>query len=135
MQVLALEAELAPCVATETEECSPARCEQLGAVGGGAGAGGVVTAEAPLEQWLPDYKVFVYELPPEYHSDLKRDQKRCVNDQYGTEILIHENLLTVRVCNGWSLRPPCPHRPRSHTPHTLPRMARSVCACACFLGG
>ncbi|KAK3270001.1 hypothetical protein CYMTET_21581 [Cymbomonas tetramitiformis] len=40
-----------------------------------------------------DFKVYVYDLPGEFHSDLKRDQRRCVNDQYGTEIRFHENLL------------------------------------------
>jgi len=110
LQVLALEAELAraeqpqghsggpvdaaPCL---EKECPPARCDRLGAVGGGGGGGGVLVAEAPLEEWQPDFKVFVYDLPSEYHSDLKRDQKRCVNDQYGTEIMIHENLLKVRM--------------------------------------
>jgi hypothetical protein len=108
--VLALESELAragqpqghsggqveasPC---PEKECPPARCERLGAVGGGRGEGGVLVAEGPLEEWQPDFKVFVYDLPPEYHIDLKRDQKRCVNDQYGTEIMIHENLLQVRI--------------------------------------
>lgn len=40
-----------------------------------------------------DFKVFVYELPDEFHVELKRQQKRCISDQYGTEIRIHEDLL------------------------------------------
>lgn len=39
------------------------------------------------------FKIYIYDLPKEFHSDLKRDQKRCVSDQYGTEIRIHEELL------------------------------------------
>ena len=39
------------------------------------------------------FKVFVYDLPHEFHRDLKQQQKRCVTDQYGTEIRIHEELL------------------------------------------
>lgn len=39
------------------------------------------------------FKIYIYDLPKEFHSDLKREQKRCVSDQYGTEIRIHEELL------------------------------------------
>ena len=53
--------------------------------------------DGPIDEWVPDFKVFVYDLPAEFHSELKRDQKRCVNDQYGTEIMIHENLLKVTL--------------------------------------
>ena len=38
------------------------------------------------------FKIYIYDLPKEFHSDLKRDQRRCVSDQYGTEIRIHEDL-------------------------------------------
>ena len=40
-----------------------------------------------------DFKVFVYPLPPKFHVGLKEEQSRCVHDQYGTEIRIHEELL------------------------------------------
>ena len=39
-----------------------------------------------------DFKVFVYDLPEKFHVGLKKEQKRCINDQYGTEIRIHEDL-------------------------------------------
>ena len=39
------------------------------------------------------FKIFVYDLPVEFHSELKKQQRRCVSDQYGTEIRIHEDLL------------------------------------------
>ena len=52
--------------------------------------------DGPIDEWTPDYKIFVYDLPGEFHSELKEDQKRCINDQYGTEIRIHENLLKVQ---------------------------------------
>ena len=39
------------------------------------------------------FKIYIYDLPSEFHSNLKRDQRRCVSDQYGTEIRIHEDLL------------------------------------------
>jgi len=51
----------------------------------------------PLEEWRPDYKIYVYDLPAEFNSDLKRDQRRCINDQYGTEIMFHENILKHEV--------------------------------------
>jgi len=40
-----------------------------------------------------DFKIFVYDLKPEFNADLARDQPRCRTDQYGTEIRFHENLL------------------------------------------
>eukprot|EP00899_Mesostigma_viride_P024867 jgi/Mesvir1/5565/Mv15587-RA.1 len=78
-----------PCFAPEPKSGSQ------GGGGGGLpflrGAGGV-----SLTAWLDrpfDFKVYVYDLPKEFHSELKSDQKRCITDQYGTEILIHEELL------------------------------------------
>ena len=48
-----------------------------------------------------DFKIFVYDLKPEYNTDLARDQPRCRTDQYGTEIRFHENLMhhAVRTTN------------------------------------
>jgi len=42
---------------------------------------------------IHDFKIFVYDLKPEYNVDLVKDQPRCRTDQYGTEIRFHENLL------------------------------------------
>lgn len=42
--------------------------------------------------------MYVYDLPAQFNSELKSSQKRCINDQYGTEIMFHENLLTVSTC-------------------------------------
>lgn len=39
------------------------------------------------------FKIFVYDIPAEFHRELKQQQRRCVSDQYGTEIRIHEDLL------------------------------------------
>eukprot|EP00951_Prasinocladus_malaysianus_P022072 scaffold184069_cov45-Prasinocladus_malaysianus.AAC.1 len=63
---------------------------------GGPSTGITLSAASKLQ--LPDtkepsFKVYVYELPAEYHSQLKKDQSRCISDQYGTEIRIHESLL------------------------------------------
>lgn len=44
-----------------------------------------------------DFKIFVYDLKPEYNANLARDQPRCRTDQYGTEIRFHENLLEHAV--------------------------------------
>lgn len=46
-----------------------------------------------LFPFLDALQVYVYDLPPEYHKDLKKDQPRCITDQYGTEIWIHETLM------------------------------------------
>ena len=37
--------------------------------------------------------VYVYDLPAQFHSQLAKEQRRCIYDQYGTEIRIHETLL------------------------------------------
>ena len=39
------------------------------------------------------FKIFVYDIPAEFHRELKQQQRRCVSDQYGTESRIHEDLL------------------------------------------
>ena len=65
----------------QTEQAAPAP-------GGGAGRQAPRSGEANL-----DFKVWVYPLPAKFHSGLKEEQGRCVHDQYGTEIRIHEELL------------------------------------------
>lgn len=61
--------------------------------------GGIVLAGSAQLQAPPSrgkdsgFKIFVYDLPAEYHSALKKDQPRCISDQYGTEIRIHETIL------------------------------------------
>lgn len=40
-----------------------------------------------------DFKVYVYDLPAQFHSELAKQQRRCIYDQYGTEIRIHEMLM------------------------------------------
>ena len=35
----------------------------------------------------------MYDLPARFHTQLAREQRRCISDQYGTEIRIHETLL------------------------------------------
>ena len=42
-------------------------------------------------------QVYVYDLPAKFNSALKAKQPRCVNDQYGTEIRFHENLLASAI--------------------------------------
>jgi hypothetical protein len=48
----------------------------------------------------------VYELPEQYNHALKRSQRRCIDDQYGTEIRIHEELLKspIRTLDGDEVR-------------------------------
>ncbi|KAK3287380.1 Glycerol kinase [Cymbomonas tetramitiformis] len=62
-----------------------------------AGAGKRYAPEvmAPYEEL--DFKVYVYDLPAEYNHALKQEQRRCITDQYGTEIRIHEELLRSHV--------------------------------------
>ena len=38
-------------------------------------------------------RVFVYDLPRRFNKELSRKYKRCTTDQYGTEVLFHEELL------------------------------------------
>lgn len=45
----------------------------------------------------PPRQVYVYDLPAKFNSALKDKQPRCVNDQYGTEIRFHENLLASAI--------------------------------------
>jgi hypothetical protein len=47
-------------------------------------------------------QVYVYELPEHYNHGLKKSQRRCIDDQYGTEIRIHEELLVspLRTLDG-----------------------------------
>ena len=40
-----------------------------------------------------DIKVWVYSLPQKFHPGLKKERSRCIHDQYGTEIRIHDELL------------------------------------------
>eukprot|EP00873_Tetraselmis_striata_P033273 jgi/Tetstr1/453537/TSEL_040505.t1 len=47
----------------------------------------------PSKTKATDFKIYVYDLPKEYHIALKKDQPRCITDQYGTEIYIHETIL------------------------------------------
>ena len=76
-----------------------------GQKGGGRGAGGQTEQAAPAPEGgagrqAPrsgeanlEFKVWVYPLPAKFHSGLKEERGRCVHDQYGTEIRIHEELL------------------------------------------
>ena len=50
--------------------------------------------------------MYVYELPEQYNHALKRSQRRCIDDQYGTEIRIHEELLKspIRTLDGDEVR-------------------------------
>ncbi len=62
-------------------------------------------AAAPSHSGDDDFtfKIYVYdrEIPEEFHRRLRKEQSRCVNDQYGTEIRIHEELLKspIRTLN------------------------------------
>jgi hypothetical protein len=62
--------------------------------------------------------VFVYELPAEFNTELKKNQPRCINDQYGTEIMIHENLLKVPAAPFPKCSP--------NFPQTFPKLSRNV---------
>jgi hypothetical protein len=83
--------------------------EDAGSVSGVIGAGGraLMTQQddsatdpfiAPLFGGdLLDFKVFVHDLPEEYNEAMVRGQRRCLTDQYGTEVRFHRNLLTSAV--------------------------------------
>jgi len=41
-------------------------------------------------------KIFVYDVPSKFTTDMSRKWKRCSTDQYGTEVFFHEALLAAR---------------------------------------
>jgi hypothetical protein len=43
------------------------------------------------------FKIFVYNLPPKFHVEMLKKNKRCVTDQYGTEIRIHANIMQSKM--------------------------------------
>ena len=43
------------------------------------------------------FKIFVYNLPPKFHVELLKKNKRFVTDQYGTEIRIHANIMQSKM--------------------------------------
>jgi len=68
-----------------------------GIIRGGVSLRSSATLALPQEAGEdPPFKIYVYELPREYHIQLKKEQGRCITDQYGTEIRIHETLLESR---------------------------------------
>ena len=43
------------------------------------------------------FKIFVYNLPQKFHVEMLKKNKRCVTDQYGTEIRIHANIMQSKM--------------------------------------
>mmetsp|Transcript_26210 Transcript_26210/g.49800 ORF Transcript_26210/g.49800 Transcript_26210/m.49800 type:complete len:577 (-) Transcript_26210:333-2063(-) len=82
----------APCPACPKSDCPPPDAHPLASL-----TDTTQSLDGQLEDWKPDFKVYVYDLPAQFNSELKSSQKRCINDQYGTEIMFHENLLTHSV--------------------------------------
>lgn len=48
------------------------------------------------EEDLPLPKIFVYDVPTKFTTDMSHKWKRCSTDQYGTEVFFHEALVAAR---------------------------------------
>jgi len=47
------------------------------------------------EEEVPLPRIYVYDVPSKFTTDMSRKWKRCSTDQYGTEVFFHEALMAV----------------------------------------